>query len=49
VINRHGQVIDVLVCERRHVRAVWALVTRAFNFGPAAVEVTTDQAPVSPV
>ena len=47
-IDQHGQVIDVLVSERRHARAARAFFTRALTSGPAPVEVTTDRAPVYP-
>jgi IS6 family transposase len=47
-IDQHGQVIDVLVSERRHARAARAFFTRALTSGPAPVEITTDRAPVYP-
>jgi transposase, IS6 family len=47
-VDQHGQVIDVLVSERRTARAARAFFTRALNSGPAPVEVTTDRAPVYP-
>jgi transposase, IS6 family len=47
-IDQHGQVIDVLVSERRHARAARAFFTRALTSGPAPVEVTTDRASVYP-
>src|SRR5215472_7585952 len=47
-IDQHGQVIDVLVCERRDGAAARALFTRALSCGPSPVEVTTDRAPVYP-
>jgi transposase-like protein len=47
-VDQHGQVIDVLVCERRDAAAARALFTRALRSGPAPVEVTTDRAPVYP-
>jgi transposase, IS6 family len=47
-VDQHGQVIDVLVCERRNARAARAFFTRALSSGPAPVEVTTDRAPVYP-
>jgi transposase-like protein len=47
-VDRHGQVIDVLVCERRDSAAARAFFTRALGHGPAPGEVTTDRAPVYP-
>jgi transposase, IS6 family len=47
-VDQHGQVIDVLVSERRDAAAARAFFTRAFRSGPAPVEVTTDRAPVYP-
>jgi transposase, IS6 family len=47
-VDEHGQVIDVIVCERRDARAARAFFTRARAYGPAPVEVTTDRAPVYP-
>jgi len=47
-VDQHGQVIDVLVFERRDARAARAFFTRALSSGPAPVEVTTDRAPVYP-
>jgi len=47
-VDQHGQVIDVLVCERRNARAARAFFTRALTCGPSPVEVTTDRAPVYP-
>ena len=47
-VDQHGQVIDVLVCERRDAAAARAFFTRALTHGPAPVEVTTDRAPVYP-
>jgi transposase-like protein len=47
-VDQHGQVIDVLVSERRDAAAARALFTRALRSGPAPVEVTTDRAPVYP-
>jgi hypothetical protein len=43
-----GQVIDVLVSERRDGPAARAFFTRALTCGPSPVEVTTDRAPVYP-
>jgi transposase, IS6 family len=47
-VDQHGQVIDVLVCERRDAVAARAFFARALKCGPAPVEVTTDRAPVYP-
>ena len=47
-VDQHGQIIDVLVSERRNACAARAFFTRALNCGPAPVEVTTDRAPVYP-
>jgi len=47
-IDQCGQIIDVLVSERRDARAARAFVTRALTVGPAPDEVTTDRAPVYP-
>jgi transposase, IS6 family len=45
-VDQHGQVIDVLVSERRDAVAARAFFTRALTFSPAPVEITTDRAPV---
>jgi transposase-like protein len=47
-IDQHGQVIDVLVSQRRDGCAARAFFTRALTVGSAPVEVTTDRAPVYP-
>ena len=47
-VDQHGQVIDVLVSERRDGATARAFFTRALTCGPAPVEVTTDRAPVYP-
>jgi transposase-like protein len=47
-VDQYGQVIDVLVSERRDAGAARALFSRALNVGPAPVEVTTDRAAVYP-
>jgi IS6 family transposase len=47
-VDQHGQVIDVLISERRNARTARAFFARALNSGPAPVEVTTDRAPVYP-
>jgi transposase, IS6 family len=45
-VDERGQVIDVLVCERRDAAAARAFFTRALTHGPSPVEITTDRAPV---
>jgi transposase, IS6 family len=47
-IDQHGQVIDVLVSQRRDGAAARRFFTRALTVGAAPVEVTTDRAPVYP-
>jgi len=47
-IDQHGQVIDVLVSERRDGAAARAFFIRALKWGPSPVEVITDRAPVFP-
>ena len=47
-VDQHGQVIDVLVSERRDGAAARAFFIRALKWGPSPVEVTTDRAPVYP-
>jgi IS6 family transposase len=47
-IDQHGQVMDVLVSERRDAAAARAFFTRALVHGPSPIEVTTDRAPVYP-
>jgi transposase-like protein len=47
-VDQHGQVIDVLLSQRRDGAAARAFFTRAMRFGPTPVEVTTDRAPVYP-
>jgi transposase-like protein len=47
-IDQHGQVIDVLVSQRRDARAARTSFTRALTHGPSPVEVTTDRALVYP-
>jgi len=44
-IDQHGQVIDVLVSQRRDGAAARAFFTRALTHGRSPVEVTTDRAP----
>jgi transposase, IS6 family len=47
-VDQHGQVIDVLVSERRDGAAARGFFTRALTQGASPVEVTTDRAPVYP-
>jgi transposase-like protein len=47
-VDQHGQVIDVLVSQRRNARAARAFLARALTHGPSPEEVTTDRAPVYP-
>ena len=47
-VDQHGQVIDILLSQRRDGPAARAFFTRAMRFGPAPIEVTTDRAPVYP-
>jgi transposase-like protein len=47
-VDQYGQVIDVLLSDRRDGAAARAFFTRALRFGSAPVEVTTDRAPVYP-
>jgi transposase, IS6 family len=47
-IDQHGQVIDVLVSERRNAHAARAFSGRALTHSPSPVEVTTDRAPAYP-
>ena len=47
-VDQHGQVIDILLSQRRDAPAARAFFTRAMRFGPAPIEVTTDRAPVYP-
>ena len=48
VIDQFGQVIDVLVSEKRDLAATQRFFTRALEHGPHPAEVTTDRAPASP-
>jgi IS6 family transposase len=43
-IDQYGQVIDVLLSERRDTAAARRFLTRALRHGPRPVEVTTDKA-----
>ena len=47
-IDQFGQVIDVLVSERRDLAATRRFFTRAPEHGPRPSEVTTDRAPAYP-
>jgi transposase-like protein len=47
-IDQFGQVIDVLVSERRDLAATRRFFTRALEHGPQPTEVTTDRAPAYP-
>jgi transposase-like protein len=47
-VDQHGQVIDVLVSERRDTAAARAFFGRALASGPAPLEITTDRAHVYP-
>ena len=44
-IDQFGQVIDVLVSEKRDLVATRRFFTRALEHGPPPSEVTTDRAP----
>jgi len=43
-IDQYGQVIDVLVSEKRDLAATRRFFTRALEHGPSPIEVTTDHA-----
>jgi transposase, IS6 family len=45
-VDQHGQIIDVLVSERRDGQAAHSFFSRAMRFGVAPSEVTTDRAPI---
>lgn len=47
-IDQYGQVIDVLVSEKRDLAATRRFFTRALEHGPRPTEVTTDRAPAYP-
>jgi len=47
-IDQFGQVIDVLVSEKRDLAATRRFFTRALQHGPSPTEVTTDRAPAYP-
>lgn len=47
-IDQFGQVIDVMVCEKRDLAATRQSFTRAREHGPRPTEVSTDRAPAYP-
>jgi transposase-like protein len=47
-IDQFGQVIDVMVCEKRDLVATPRFFTRALEHGPRPTEVSTDRAPAYP-
>jgi transposase-like protein len=47
-IDQFGQVIDVLVSQKRDLEANRRFFTHALKHGPAPTEVTTDRAPTYP-
>jgi transposase-like protein len=47
-IDQYGQVIDVLVAQKRDLAATRRFFTRALKHGPSPTEVTTDRAPAYP-
>jgi IS6 family transposase len=47
-IDQFGQVIDVLVSEKRDLAATRRFFTRALEHGPRPSEISTDQAPAYP-
>ena len=47
-IDQYGQVIDVLVSEKRDLAATCRFFTRALKHGPRPTEVSTDRAPAYP-
>ena len=47
-IDQYGQVIDVLVAEKRDLAATRQFFTRALRHGPQPADVTTDRAPAYP-
>jgi transposase-like protein len=47
-VDQHGQVIDVLLSQRRDLTAARRFFTRALRAGTVPAEVTTDRAPVYP-
>jgi hypothetical protein len=47
-VDQHGQVIDVLLSQRRDLAAARRFFTRALRTGTVPAEVTTDRAPAYP-
>jgi IS6 family transposase len=47
-IDQLGQVIDVLISEKRDLAATRRFFTRALQHGPSPIEVTTDHAAAYP-
>ena len=47
-IDQYGQVIDVVVSEKRDLAATRRFVTQALTHGPRPTEVSTDHAPAYP-
>jgi transposase-like protein len=47
-IDQYGQVIDVLVSQKRDLAATRRFFTRALDHGPRPTEVSTDRAPAYP-
>jgi IS6 family transposase len=47
-IDQYGQVIDVMVAEKRDLAATRRFFTRALEHGPSPIEVTTDHAAAYP-
>jgi transposase-like protein len=47
-IDQYGQVIDVLVSQKRDLAATRQFFTRALQHGPSPIEVTTDHAAAYP-
>jgi IS6 family transposase len=47
-VDQHGQVIDVLLSQRRDAAAARTFLTRAMTLASMPAEVTTDRAPVYP-
>jgi transposase-like protein len=47
-IDQYGQVIDVLVSQKRDLAATRRFFTRALEHGPRPTKVTTDRAPAYP-
>jgi IS6 family transposase len=47
-IDQFGQVIDVLIAEKRDLAATHRFFTQALDHGPRPTEVSTDRAPAYP-